>query len=81
MMSEQSSNRAATSTWSYVLTGVAAALTVFGYAGGVAILLFLGILVAVAAVVVSIMARREATITISVVTLLGGLAVFVGLLG
>lgn len=81
MMAEQQPTRHKMSTPSLVASAVALAAVMLGYGGGSAILLFLGILAAVAGLSLGIAARREASITISAVTLLGGLAMFFGLIG
>ena len=82
MMTEPSkpATRTAVSTASLVFAAVSLALVLIAYSSGSGIAVLLGLLVSVAGLSLGIVAKREASITISAITLLFGLAVGFGVI-
>lgn len=82
MMTEpKPATRSGVSTASIVFAVVALVLDLISYSSGSGIAALLGIMSAVAGLVLGIVAKRESSITISAVSLLFGLAVGFGVIG
>ncbi|NUR80733.1 MAG: hypothetical protein HOQ21_09855 [Dermatophilaceae bacterium] len=79
MMTEPNT-RSGTSTAAIVFAAAAFALTLIGYSTGSGLAILFCIIASVAGLVLGIVVKREAAITISAVTLLVGLAIGFGIM-